>query len=250
MGVPQLVSGTLYGPETNDPLLLLSQLLQLMSCFYMLLSLFSLGALTLLRHRQLSSHLEQQPDLLLLEGQQLQQQKPDAAAFLHQKESAAALVTAAAGVSGGLPPARRLSLLFSSGSSETPKETAAALDAALLLTGAALSVFVYWVVRRSRKVPDFCVSLGLLHLLACCLLSGFPPRYGFWVALLSSGCLCGSVAFCLCRRAECQPLIFRVSTSNIGGPLDVSPTAEIVATEMETLNVLPKHQENQQLQQV
>ncbi|KAL8445685.1 hypothetical protein Emed_005449 [Eimeria media] len=140
---PQLVSGTLYGSETFDPLQLLAQLLLLLSCFYVLLCLFSFGTLTVLQQRQLGSHHAQQADLLLLERneqqqqlQQLQQQQPGVASPT-PFESAAAAATAAAKTLQN-PVSRRVSLLFSSGNPSTHKETAAALDAAMLLTGALL----------------------------------------------------------------------------------------------------------------
>ncbi|KAL8426482.1 hypothetical protein Efla_001784 [Eimeria flavescens] len=238
---PELVSGTLYGGETFDPVLLLAQLLLLLSCFYLLLCAASLGSLTLLQHRQLSPSHAQQPDLLLLDDskQQQQQQPPTVAS------AAAAATAAATRAAAQQVVSRRVSLLFSSGSPDTPKETAAALDAAMLLTGIFLSVCVFWVVKRSRKVVDFCCSLGLMHVLACTLFSGFPTRSGYWLSLASSGCLCGLLAFCLCRRAESEPIVFSSACRD-------SPSAKThaaaAAVELQPLQRQPlQQQEEQQL---
>ncbi|OEH77396.1 transmembrane protein [Cyclospora cayetanensis] len=229
-GPPQLLQGTLYGGDKFDPVMLFSQLLLLLSSFYVLLSGASFGALTVLQNRQLPRQTEPQSDLLVPDKQE-QVQQPEVA-LPRRKEDLAPTVTPQP-LQG-----RQVLFLFSSGSSETLPETGAALDAALLLTGALLCVpplplvraavlpplelrffgvcpddlkkaallrverllfrsfCVYRVVQRSRKIPDFCFSLGFLHFFACLVISGFPTRSASAsVALLQP-------AFAAVRRAK------------------------------------------------
>ncbi|KAL8445684.1 hypothetical protein Emed_005448 [Eimeria media] len=74
---------------------------------------------------------------------------------------------------------------------------------------------------------------------------------GFWVALASSGCLCGALAFCLCRRAESKPIIFRSAGGDTPGtPLGKSHVAAEAAAEAIELQPMHHHEQQQEEQQM
>eukprot|EP01054_Gregarina_sp_Poly1_P009716 Gregarina_sp_Poly_1__9715@NODE_617_length_7122_cov_220_571368_g473_i0_p3_GENE_NODE_617_length_7122_cov_220_571368_g473_i0NODE_617_length_7122_cov_220_571368_g473_i0_p3_ORF_typecomplete_len206_score22_73SYS1/PF09801_9/2_2e32DUF4491/PF14898_6/4e03DUF4491/PF14898_6/0_011DUF4381/PF14316_6/7_3e02DUF4381/PF14316_6/0_96TMEM138/PF14935_6/1_1e03TMEM138/PF14935_6/0_31_NODE_617_length_7122_cov_220_571368_g473_i036694286 len=85
---------------------------------------------------------------------------------------------------------------------------------ATLLTSVILGVFVSWVVERSRKCLDFCVTVFFLHGLAVCLISQFPLTLAWWIL---QGLACVStilVSERLCRHKESEELRFALPTTD------------------------------------
>lgn len=124
--VSYVLSGELYGSEPFDPILLLSQLLLLQSCFYVLLCGFALTAFPL-------------ANSLLAEGPaiSLPRLSPSAATSepsVRLEEPRHSSDKELPGKSGAF----RVSLLFSSGDADTPLPAAFAIDSALVLTGVVL----------------------------------------------------------------------------------------------------------------
>ena len=73
---------------------------------------------------------------------------------------------------------------------------------------------------------------------------------GFWVSLLSSGCLCGAAALCLCRRAECEAIIFTAPSGGGEGPPEGPPNdkdAAAIGIEMQQISQQDLQQQEEEL---
>lgn len=70
-------------------------------------------------------------------------------------------------------------------------------------------MFLLLLIARSKLVPDFALTIHLLHLLATSLYTGGVPVYAFWWGLqvASAGLMVG-LGMWSCRWRELQPITF------------------------------------------
>ena len=89
-------------------------------------------------------------------------------------------------------------------------------------------VAIVALIGRSKLVPDFALTIHILHLLATSVYSGAAPRNAmWWFTMLASSGLCVALGMWGCRYRELQPVFFgggRILGSN------ARPTAAAAGT--------------------
>lgn len=85
------------------------------------------------------------------------------------------------------------------------------------------------LVARSKLVPDFALTIHLLHLLFTCLYTRSLPRHSmWWFAMLASSATAVGLGMWGCRYRELQPVFFlggRILGSGTSGPTNSNRSA-------------------------
>eukprot|EP00405_Crypthecodinium_cohnii_P025124 CAMPEP_0206494876 /NCGR_PEP_ID=MMETSP0324_2-20121206/48054_1 /ASSEMBLY_ACC=CAM_ASM_000836 /TAXON_ID=2866 /ORGANISM="Crypthecodinium cohnii, Strain Seligo" /LENGTH=167 /DNA_ID=CAMNT_0053978745 /DNA_START=44 /DNA_END=547 /DNA_ORIENTATION=- len=80
------------------------------------------------------------------------------------------------------------------------------LFASLCATGFAMAFLLSFVVERAKKCLDFVATYHFFHLVATCILSGFPGNYQWWVMHGVALAIAVFLGEYICMQAETQAI--------------------------------------------
>lgn len=84
------------------------------------------------------------------------------------------------------------------------------------------SVAIVALIARSKLVPDFALTIHVLHLLLTCLYTRSLPRHSmWWCTMVASAATAVALGMWGCRYRELQPVFFlggRILGSGTSGP--------------------------------